>query len=156
MARLVSTWELGTAYELATLNLLASAPYSMRLLRVGGANDRGVDLRGTSHQGRFDVVVQCKATQSRLGPAAVREFEAVLHRERSRPLGIVASLAGFSNETLRRSFESDVPLSLVHLSAPRDALRLGQPSPVLTLTSWSRNPAWKRLVVVDNSSTTQF
>lgn len=42
-----STTGLGTAYELATARYLSARPYNIRgLIRVGGANDKGIDLRG--------------------------------------------------------------------------------------------------------------
>jgi hypothetical protein len=90
---------LGTAYELATLAFLSRPPLSLSgLLRVGGANDRGVDLRGwwdmpvvrddemrgtlgrkrdslKRSKKRWSVVVQCKAEAKKLGPGVVRELE---------------------------------------------------------------------------------
>ncbi|BGP27089.1 hypothetical protein JCM10295v2_006051 [Rhodotorula toruloides] len=42
-----STTALGTAYELATAHYLSARPFNVRgLIRVGGANDKGIDLRG--------------------------------------------------------------------------------------------------------------
>ncbi|BGP02877.1 hypothetical protein RTG_03001 [Rhodotorula toruloides ATCC 204091] len=42
-----STTALGTAYELATAQYLSARPFNVRgLIRVGGANDKGIDLRG--------------------------------------------------------------------------------------------------------------
>ncbi|GAA6009722.1 hypothetical protein JCM10207_004168 [Rhodosporidiobolus poonsookiae] len=87
---------LGTAYELSSLNFLKSMPYGMtRLLRVGGASDQGVDLRGrwagapllspsspTAVQAfprpSGPVVVQCKAYADKLQPVVFRELEGVV------------------------------------------------------------------------------
>lgn len=41
-----SNTAIGTAFELATLSFLTKPPLSLSLIRVGGKNDRGVDLRG--------------------------------------------------------------------------------------------------------------
>lgn len=75
------------------MNFLAAAPLSVqRLIRVGGAGDKGVDLRGWwqpsglrneppsgsgSRAPSWPVVVQCKAESRRLGPGIVRELEGV-------------------------------------------------------------------------------
>ncbi|GAA5939152.1 uncharacterized protein JCM15063_004442 [Sporobolomyces koalae] len=164
--RIVSSSEVGTAFELAALDLLASPPHDMVLIRVGGAGDKGVDLRGRWHPSRrigpLDVIVQCKAERAPVRPAVLRELEGVLQNEHSRhstrsgsPLGILVSLNGFSRQTLERSLESQWPLSLVHLDVDRAQLRLDLPSrrPLVDLNdssprvvSWTRNLAWKRLV----------
>lgn len=41
-----SNTAIGTAFELATLSFLTKQPLCLSLIRVGGKNDRGVDLRG--------------------------------------------------------------------------------------------------------------
>ncbi|GAA5948404.1 hypothetical protein JCM3765_001408 [Sporobolomyces pararoseus] len=147
----VSTSHLGTAFELVTLDLLSTHPYYMNLIRVGGANDKGVDLRGrwnlsnltspltlpslgspsTRNSRSLDVIVQCKAERTSLRPSVLREFEGVLQNQSHQnsttkplPLGILVSLNGFSTQTINRSVESRWPLSLVHLRVERERLRL--------------------------------
>ncbi|GAA5994054.1 hypothetical protein JCM5350_004662 [Sporobolomyces pararoseus] len=149
----VSTSHLGTAFELVTLDLLSTHPYYMNLIRVGGANDKGVDLRGrwglsnstarstvpslgspSPRSSRsLDVIVQCKAERTSLRPSILREFEGVLQNQSHQnsstkrlPLGILVSLNGFSAQTINRSVESRWPLSLVHLSIGRQRLRLDE------------------------------
>lgn len=104
-----SSTALGTAYEHHCLRFLSSPPLSLSgLLRVGGAGDKGVDLRGwwdlpasaigsdgmigmeqewtrSRSRRRTPVVVQCKAESRALGPRVVRELEGVLGYE-ARPL----------------------------------------------------------------------
>lgn len=97
-----STWEVGTLFELRSLQLLQEN-FSMALERVAGPGDGGVDLVGwwwlpqlpglpelsnvTTEDGlsgygvsRIRVLAQCKAEKSKLGPNYVREMEGVLHR----------------------------------------------------------------------------
>ncbi|GAA5919091.1 hypothetical protein JCM6882_004889 [Rhodosporidiobolus microsporus] len=93
----------GTAYELAVRSYLLSSPYNCTsLIRIGGAGDAGVDLRGrwggtpvlpflgakemedeeaVRRAQRWSVVVQCKAYAKQVGPAVVRELEGVLSAE---------------------------------------------------------------------------
>lgn len=78
------------------MRFLADSPLSIqRLIRVGGAGDKGVDLRGwwqpRAGQGpstprekkplAWPVVVQCKAERRRLGPGIVRELEGAVGYE---------------------------------------------------------------------------
>lgn len=96
--RSLSTVSLGTAYEEHVLiRLTQLLPGRVRLRRVGGAGDRGVDLRGWWHlpneeasvdsakSQRLRLIVQCKASaavtaQKKLGPQVLREVEGVLAR----------------------------------------------------------------------------
>lgn len=135
----LSNHAIGRAFELATLKFLSRAPFELQgLVRVGGAYDNGVDLRGwwppsspeTKGQGgpRWGVVVQCKAERSRIGPGVVRELEGVVGSQASRTttrssqttIGILVSLNGFSEEATRRAEASLVPLALVHLAKIQD------------------------------------
>ncbi|KAA1473654.1 hypothetical protein DENSPDRAFT_851756 [Dentipellis sp. KUC8613] len=95
----------GTAFEQRALRILQDN-MSMELTRVGGRDDRGVDLLGwwwlpdtraaalvdrtktgeertlgpSTPMRRLRVLAQCKAEKKKLGPAYVREFEGVLAR----------------------------------------------------------------------------
>ncbi|GAA5828367.1 hypothetical protein JCM5353_004809 [Sporobolomyces roseus] len=144
----ISSTHLGTAYELITLSLLSSPPYDYTLVRVGGANDKGIDLRGRctlppppsssispkSSLNSFrslDVLVQCKSSSTLVRPAIIREFEGVLQNvshqsSLRRPMGILVALNGFSKETLNRGLESQWPLSLVHFKVARERLQLDE------------------------------
>ncbi|TNY17475.1 hypothetical protein DMC30DRAFT_106692 [Rhodotorula diobovata] len=94
-----STVALGTAFERATASYLAhAAQFRLEsLVRVGGAGDKGVDLRGRwqpaplldspassqqsphlSSDTAYPVIVQCKAEATAVGPSTVRELEGTL------------------------------------------------------------------------------
>ncbi|KAA1473674.1 hypothetical protein DENSPDRAFT_931137 [Dentipellis sp. KUC8613] len=98
----------GTAFEQRARRILQDN-MSMELTRVGGRDDRGVDLLGwwwlpdtraaalVHRTGgerklgphipmrRLRVLAQCKAEKKKLGPAYVREFEGVLARHSAFP-----------------------------------------------------------------------
>ncbi|GAA5929995.1 hypothetical protein JCM1841_001238 [Sporobolomyces salmonicolor] len=93
-----SPTHLGTAYELLAQSLFSSPPYNMSLIRVGGRQDAGVDLRGRwsgtlsgrpakeavspgTRKPSWPILVQCKAEKDRVGPATVRELEGTLQAE---------------------------------------------------------------------------
>jgi hypothetical protein len=100
----------------------------------------------------------------------MREFEGVLqnqfHQNRNAPppLGILVSLNGFSKQTMKRSVESEWPLSLVHLRVERERLKLDdrgrlrkweenseidgivELEPSEEVVSWSSNQSWKEVV----------
>lgn len=102
-----STVARGTAFEHFS-SLLLNRRFGIQLQRVGGAGDRGIDLKGWWYipseepksrgkregseeenpnsiiQGgrrkRLRVIAQCKAEAKKLGPVIIREFEGTLHR----------------------------------------------------------------------------
>jgi hypothetical protein len=99
--RLLTTTALGTLYETHCLQSLVALLPGLQLEKVGGAGDRGVDLRGWLRLNQLDratgsndavsdeslrVVVQCKSTNAasskKLGPVVLREVEGVLLRHR--------------------------------------------------------------------------
>ncbi|SCZ97528.1 BZ3500_MvSof-1268-A1-R1_Chr4-3g07232 [Microbotryum saponariae] len=136
----ISTVALGTAYELATLQFLSQPPLSLQsLLRIGGANDKGIDLRGfyipqrpvdddanddMVHEGsvqrrrlrprRYPILVQCKAVSKPLQPSIVREFEGVLSTEPG-GLGILVGMNGFTESAIKRALASELPMGLLRL-----------------------------------------
>ncbi|SGY75921.1 BQ5605_C005g03458 [Microbotryum silenes-dioicae] len=136
----ISTVALGTAYELATLQFLSQPPLSLQsLLRIGGANDKGIDLRGFHipqrsvdddddddlvHEGsvqprrlrpkRYPILVQCKAVSKPLQPSVVREFEGVLSTEPG-GLGILVGMNGFTESAIKRALASELPMALLRL-----------------------------------------
>ncbi|GLU48408.1 restriction endonuclease [Nocardiopsis ansamitocini] len=61
----------------------------------GGAGDGGVDILGVTPRGeRF--VVQCKRYSRPVAPAAVREFQGVLHTTHRDHIGVFVASNGFS------------------------------------------------------------
>ncbi|KAH6577368.1 hypothetical protein BASA50_001343 [Batrachochytrium salamandrivorans] len=94
----ISTSHLGTHYEQQVKLTLESV--GMHLARVGGANDKGVDLRGTwqlhTQTNPFKVIVQCKAEQKPVGPSRVRELLGTLTAESPGTVGVLVALNGFS------------------------------------------------------------
>lgn len=71
---------IGTHYEYTTALSLMRLGFS--LLRTGAPNDAGIDLIGhwvlAPLSEPLPVIVQCKARQHTLAPAAVRELESTL------------------------------------------------------------------------------
>ncbi|KAI9667030.1 MAG: hypothetical protein M1829_005570 [Trizodia sp. TS-e1964] len=71
-----STTYIGTHYEYVVLRALLRL--GLRLRRVGGRNDAGIDLLGTwalPHTAPLRVLVQCKALSRAAGPNYIRELE---------------------------------------------------------------------------------
>lgn len=112
----------GATYEDAVAGALGA--FGIALDRVGGANDRGIDLRGFWAPGaqssgssldserlstRVPVSVQCKRYNTRpVTPRDVREFEGAVAQDRAHApascLGILASATGFSTQAKRCAF----------------------------------------------------
>ncbi|GAA5839058.1 hypothetical protein JCM11251_007865 [Rhodosporidiobolus azoricus] len=144
----------GTAYELAVQSYLLSAPYNCTsLVRIGGAGDAGVDLRGKwggqpvlpppleqpeaeevetdeSVAGlarparRWAVVVQCKAYSKPVGPAVVRELEGVLSAEEAALISTLRRHAPFPSPPSSPSYISSPP----YPSSSDTPLRLPPPT----------------------------
>ena len=100
--RRLSSAARGREYELRALEFMTR--HGLQGTRVGGAGDRGVDIRGAWHLPAADttplaVVAQCKALRTVCGPGAIQAFESVVAREQRvrRTLGIVFSESGFEN-----------------------------------------------------------
>lgn len=119
--RTISNVEKGTTFELLTENCLSK--WGFRLRRVGGANDRGVDLRGywmipkpvfpkTTDGNWQPVVVQCKAYKTKVMPSDVREMKGTLSQESAGTLAILASSAGFSKKAMDDMYGAETPLVL--------------------------------------------
>jgi len=73
-----STVYVGTHYEYTVAAALAT--YGFKLVRVGGAADKGIDLVGvwnlpSGPPGGIRVLVQCKGGAQRVSPQLVRELE---------------------------------------------------------------------------------
>ncbi|KAJ8330074.1 hypothetical protein QVD99_003185 [Batrachochytrium dendrobatidis] len=101
----ISMLHLGTHYELQSMRTLETLGIQLR--RVGGSNDRGIDLRGQwifptstasdSHR-TIPVIVQCKAEKKPLGPSKVRELQGTLLGEFDSTIAILVSLSGFTSQ----------------------------------------------------------
>lgn len=127
--------EIGTRFELASLEYLTTAPFRMELARIGGAGDGGVDLKGWWTIGveptrRVRVIVQCKAETKSIGPNVLRELEGTLQanvntrsysvreregKEGTATMAMLISQSGFTSATTARAAISPWPTSLVHL-----------------------------------------
>lgn len=121
----------GAAYELACQRALQRM-FGAVLGHSGGANDGGVDLAGwwaIQGAGRLRVLVQCKAEAKKAGPAYVRELEGTVvraawdrtvpgraHDTAAMPVGVLASVSGFSRAALIHAQSSRAPLALIHLA----------------------------------------
>ncbi|KAJ3226339.1 hypothetical protein HK099_005047 [Clydaea vesicula] len=117
MLKKLSTVEVGTKFELATMSTLKKLNFDLR--RIGGAGDNGVDLTGfwnLKKKLNFPVVVQCKREKKKIGTNYLRELEGVLsRRERKGSLGFLVSSEGFTSKSVTHFNSSILPLFLVHL-----------------------------------------
>ncbi|KAF8643530.1 hypothetical protein AX16_008986 [Volvariella volvacea WC 439] len=157
--RLISSTKKGTDFEERSLQLLQTH-MSMKLERVGGKSDGGIDLQGwwwlpiQKHQHqhhikndspsmeldelerrRFRVLAQCKAEQTKLGPKYVREMEGVALRHQARiSTPDITSLSTQGNSpsaTLPSSCNVPIVAMLISESAfTKAALQHVQSSPV--------------------------
>lgn len=112
----MSTVKVGTLFELDVKLALRRA--GLVLERVGGANDKGVDLAGSwvlPGGGRIPVLVQCKAYARRLGPREVRELEGALTQQEDGALGILAASESFTPQAKRCFSSSPSPMVLAHV-----------------------------------------
>lgn len=102
----------GTSFELACQSYLLHS-HAISLSRRGGKNDRGIDLAGylssSSTSPMVRVHAQCKALNTPIAPAHIREFHGMLRNTRSRSLsdassttllGLYCSASGYSRAAL--------------------------------------------------------
>ncbi|KAI8593655.1 hypothetical protein BDZ88DRAFT_96476 [Geranomyces variabilis] len=115
-----STVARGTAFELLTLRTLRR--HGLNLRQVGGADDRGIDVRGQWDfcptlqpvAPSLPAIVQCKDYETaRAGPALIRELEGTAARESPSTVAIFACSAGFSRAVVAAAFASRTPIALV-------------------------------------------
>lgn len=93
------------------------------LTRVGGRNDRGVDLhgawtpptsRGLPVRAPLEVYVQCKVERCRAGPKYMRELEGTInatHTPLTPPIGILASTTPCTPGLRQHMMLSRLPLA---------------------------------------------
>mmetsp|Transcript_28631 Transcript_28631/g.92902 ORF Transcript_28631/g.92902 Transcript_28631/m.92902 type:complete len:160 (-) Transcript_28631:6-485(-) len=106
----------GVQFEREVQHALRRA--GLALVRIGGANDKGVDLAGQWElpgSTRIPVLVQCKAHARRLGPREVRELEGALSQQGMDSLGVLAASASFTLQAKRCFSASPAPLVLAHV-----------------------------------------
>lgn len=119
-----STVYRGTVFEYLVQDALKPIA---RLVRVGGADDRGIDLRGQCIiDPALSVVVQCKSESRKLGPRVVREMEGAVAVESALTLGIVAGSCTSTEAAKRRMLASNRPLALCMVSLDETSLSLRQ------------------------------
>lgn len=119
----------GTLFEIACQKALSA--HNFELLRIGGRNDKGIDLAGwwyssspSADASRLRVHVQCKTLREPVSPAHIREFEGMLTRSKapssSTPLvGLFCSTSGFSSMAKRQVLNNaDQPIMLLTFSIP--------------------------------------
>lgn len=129
-----STVYKGTIYEYVAIMALGEH-LRMRLVRYGGANDKGIDLLGywllnrnlpvfkrqrQNPHGRLKVLVQCKALNKKGGPSQVRELSGAfdgLPASFKRPgepvLALLASMHPATKGTLDSLARSPLPMGCV-------------------------------------------
>lgn len=151
----------------------APPPRGLLHLPNGAAPSATESARGQEGQGRttWDVLVQCKAEKSPVGPSPVRELEgsvlAELARTRRRSptlsivsnsgqsdgpaphlIGILVAMNGFSAAALAHAQTSTIPLVMVHLAVGdvAEMVRARGKHGALLLRSASVNKALRNLV----------
>ena len=108
----MSTSFIGTQFEISTLHILSRYGFSLR--RIGGANDKGIDLCGhfliPNSNKRVPILVQCKMESKKIGPKYIRELSGVLASHTPQTLGLFASHSPFSQQALFTFNSSPFPL----------------------------------------------
>ncbi|KIY69125.1 hypothetical protein CYLTODRAFT_350240 [Cylindrobasidium torrendii FP15055 ss-10] len=127
-------------FELRALRTLETNFHGLKLRRVGGKDDGGIDLVGwwdlPTFSRRLRVLAQCKAEKKKSSPKYVREMEGVSmvynagvrsplndtsvdEEEESSPKGSVVALllseSPFTKSTILRALKSPIPLMLLHV-----------------------------------------
>ena len=120
---------LGTAYE-RHCQTFARTYLRMPLIQVGGANDEGIDLRGTwnlpSCDKQFNIIAQCKRYKRKVPPIHIRELVGtVAHYRQQRSserdtLAVLFASGSWSTQSILKANESSTPILLVHLEPSDD------------------------------------
>ncbi len=113
---LVSYTELGTQYELRTIEVLKK--YAFELRHTGGRSDGGIDLVGNwliPGIPKIPIIVQCKNITSKLGPVMVREVEGVIAGRQGGTLGILVCSQSASDASRQRIELSNWPFIYCHI-----------------------------------------
>ncbi|TPX33884.1 hypothetical protein SmJEL517_g03333 [Synchytrium microbalum] len=119
-SRPLTNLEKGLELELATIQVFSQLGFHLR--HVGGANDKGVDLRGTwniqpppSQPPHVNVIIQCKNEASSIGPKSIREFEGTLSKETGLTLGLFVSSRGLTKKSMQAIHASTLPIGFATL-----------------------------------------
>ncbi|ORY85677.1 hypothetical protein BCR37DRAFT_333632, partial [Protomyces lactucae-debilis] len=107
----------GTLYEYAVLECLRQ--HSFDVFRTGGADDKGIDLRGHWRL-PIPVVIQCKHEVKKMGPRVVREVGGIrtlattldTEEEPCETLRILASSSPFTEKAVQAMMTSASPILL--------------------------------------------
>lgn len=134
LATRTSNHSYGTSFEHACQSYFLSS-HALALSRSGGKNDRGIDLAGYLPSPLSTRVhAQCKALNTPVGPAHVREFGGMLRSTRAksddRPLlGLYCSASGYSLKALEAALralqEPAVLCDFVFLADKAEVRRVG-------------------------------
>lgn len=122
---------LGTAYE-RQCQSFARTYLRMSLIQVGGANDEGIDLRGTwslpSCDRQFNIIAQCKRYKRKVPPNHIRELVGTVahyrQQQQSREndtLAVLFASGSWSTQSILKANESSTPILLVHLEPTEDS-----------------------------------
>lgn len=117
----------GTLFEYTTQAVLAKAlrKYGLGdLVKVGGAADNGIDLLGywKGASAQFNVLVQCKSSQTKVAPRIWRELAGTqlrLNNDQSIPwLSILAGPSVMTPKSLAAFNTLDIPLMHCRIHQP--------------------------------------
>lgn len=124
--------ETGRTFEDETLEALRALDPGLELEVVGGAGDRGIDLRGCwqlpEPAGLLRMAVQCKGSSRRpVGPAPVRDFSGALLRllqaeqatRAAHWIGMFVARSAFTAAAIQAAEGAGQPLALARLDNRR-------------------------------------
>ena len=97
----------GLLLELKLVDILGTC--SKITHRTGGANDRGIDIRGFLNLGLV-YICQCKNSKLKLSTKHLRELEGSLSNQSEKTLGIMATTTGWTKNSLQMFHHSKFPL----------------------------------------------
>ncbi|KAI8899746.1 hypothetical protein BC833DRAFT_584484 [Globomyces pollinis-pini] len=105
-----STSAIGSYFERVVLHTVSTL--GMRMEKVGGMGDKGVDLRGFLELGsnRFPIIIQCKHEARKTSTKYIRELEGTLMLEQPDTIGILATRSAWTSNSLTLFHHSNLPL----------------------------------------------
>lgn len=147
MTRFASTVHAGTAYEEHVLAYLQRA-LTATVVRIGGSNDQGVDLRGhiDANHRSIDLIVQCKHYQTIVTPSVIRELQGTLYgfganSQDQHFFGVLACSNGIRDGSLEALRASPLPMGVLVLAMDRKyatSLLLNRPARTILPTLQQR------------------
>lgn len=108
---LKSTVFKGTLHEYSVLETLKT--YSFDLSRVGGNDDKGIDLKGTWKlpNNSIPIIIQCKNEAKKIGPKYIRELSGIKSLT-PRTISMLASTSMFTPMAMQTMAGSSQPICL--------------------------------------------